>query len=526
MIFAKAFRPAARIIHHLSFIIHHLSFIYVGIIKRQTIQSSIYTYAGVAVGFLTQGWFFPNTFSKAQVGLMALLISLAQVLSQLSNLGLNGAGGRYFPYFRNAEQQHKGYLLITSLTTLAGFSLCVLGLWLARPWVIDFYQAESPLLVEHYYLLIPLTLFTVYFAVFDNYARLLYDPVTGTMLQQFVQRLMILVAGGIYWLGWVTFPQFLGLWLLVFFFQTVLMLFSVARDKALFFSRRFVSVDPELRRNLMRYAALTLTTALSSQIILTIDKVMITSEKGLGATGVYSTASYFAAVIAVPATALYKVSGTLIAESWKSNDLKNIANIYRKSCLNQLIAGCLVFVGVAANLPNVFRFLPDGYEAGYYVILWLGLSKLIDMATGVNGIILNTSRYYTYDSLFFVILTIITYAANKILIPLYGINGAAVGAALATTLYNLARTLFVGFAFKMQPFTWRNLAVVVLAAGVWWLSVQVPYPTATDPKWRVILDLAWRSALITGLFGGLILVLRLSPEINQTVAELRKRFFK
>ena len=473
-----------------------------GIIKRQTIQSSLYTYAGVAVGFMTQGLFFPNLFSKTQVGLLTLLISLSQVLAQFANLGMNGAGGRFFPYFRNADRQHNGYLILTSLTTLAGFSLCVLGLWLARPWFIAGNQGQSALFIDYYYLLIPLTLFTVYFMVFDNYARLLFDPVTGTILQQFVQRLLILLAGVIYWLGWVTFPQFLGLWLLAFFLQTLLMLFSLVRDKALFLNRQFLALEPALRRNLTRYATLTLTTALSSQIILTIDKVMINSKQGLGDTGVYGTASYFAAVIAVPATALYKVSGALIAESWKTNDLENIAKIYRKSCLNQLIAGCLVFVGVAANLPNVFRFLPASYEAGYYVILWLGLGKLIDMATGVNGIILNTSRYYVYDSLFFVVLIFITIAANQYLIPRYGINGAAMGAALATLLYNLVRTLFVGFAFRMQPFTWRNLFVIFLTGIVWWVSVQVSYPAAESPKWRIILDIAWRSALITGLFVG------------------------
>lgn len=495
-----------------------------GIIKRQTIQSSVYTYAGVAVGFLTQGLFFPNLFSKAQVGLLTLLISLAQVLAQFANLGTNGAGGRYFPYFRNPDRQHNGYLFLTSVTTLIGFGLCVLGLWLARPWFIANNGGESALFTDYYYLLIPLTLFTVYFAVFDNYSRLLYNPVTGTVLQQFVQRLLILLAGGIYWLGWVTFPQFLGLWLLAFFLQTVLMLFSVIRDKSLFLHRRFLNLDPELRRNLTRYAALTLTTALSSQIILTIDKVMINSRQGLGDTGVYGTASYFAAVIAVPATALYKVSGALIAESWKTNDLNNIASIYRKSCLNQLIAGCLVFVGVAANLPNVFRFLPPGYEAGYYVILWLGLGKLIDMATGVNGIILNTSRFYTYDSLFFVVLIFITIAANQYLIPRFGINGAAIGAALATFLYNLARTLFVGFAFRMQPFTWRNGLVVLLGAGVWWISVQFPYLAPNATNGLVLVDIAGRSALIMGLFGGAVVGLRLSSDINQTIEQLRKRF--
>ena len=493
-----------------------------GIIKRQTIQSSVYAYAGVVVGFLTQGLFFPNLFSKDQVGLLGLLLSLSVVLGQLANLGVNGAGGRYFPYFRNADRQHNGYLLIAGLTTLIGFGLCVLALWLARPWIVAEYQVQSSLFVQYYYLLIPLTLFTVFFNVFDTYSRLLYDPVTGTLLQQFVLRLLVLLAGAAYYFGWVTFGEFLALWLLAYGLPLVFMIVSVARDQSLFVSRQYVSVEPTLRRGLTRYALITLTTGLSSQVIWMIDKWMINSHSGLADTGIYNTMSNFASVIALPATVLYKVAATTIAESWKTNDRANVLDIYRKSCLNQLIAGCLVFVGVVANLPSVLGFLPAGYEVGYFVIVWLGIGKLIDMATGVNGIILSTSRYYAYDSLFFVALIFVTIAANLYLIPRFGITGAAVGAALATTLYNLVRTVFVGIAFRMQPFSWRNGAVVLVAVAVWWASQQLPYPALGAPVGRVMLDVGLRSALITALFGGLVYGLRLSADVNQLINQVAR----
>lgn len=494
-----------------------------GIIKRQTIQSSVYTYAGVAVGFLTQGLFFPHLFSKAEIGLLTLLVSLSQVLTQASVLGLNSAGGRYFTYFRDADRQHNGYLLISLITMLAGFGISVAGLWLARPLVLAHYGTASPLFVDYYYLLIPLTLFSLLFSVFDNYARLLYNPVTGVLLQQFGLRLLILVAGGAYWLNWLTFDLFMYAWLTAFLLTAVLMIAQVVRENAFFLNHQYVFVPAKLRTDIIRYSVLSLATGLSSQIILTVDKVMISNKLGLDDTGIYGTASYFAAVIAVPATALYKVSGALIADSWKTNDLDNIRMIYRKSCLNQLVAGCLVFVGVAANLPGVFRFLPAGYEAGYYVILWLGLGKLLDMATGVNGMILSTSRYYVYDSLFFIGLIFITIAVNNWLIPQYGITGAAIGAALATGLFNLARTLFVGFAFRMQPFTWHNAAVIALGLVVWWVAVQFPYPAPTVPIWQTLLDMAWRSALITGLFVGGILGLNLSPDASSMAATIWQR---
>ncbi len=495
-----------------------------GIIKRQTIQASVYSYAGVAVGFLTQGLIFPHVFSKAQIGLLALLVALSLVLMQVASLGLNNAGGRYFPYFRNTERQHNGYLTISLLTTLTGFGLCVGLLWLARPWVIAQYGPESPLFVQYYYLLIPLTLFTVFFSVFDNYAKLLYDPVTGTLLQQFVLRLLILAAGGMYWMGWLTFGQFLIGWLGAFLVSTLLMAGSVARGGNLFVDRAYVSVSTELRRNLVRYSSLMIPTALSSQVVLIIDKAMLSADAGLSDTGVYSTASYFAAVIALPATALYKVSATLIAESWKTDDRANILTIYQKSCLNQLLAGCLVFVGVAANLPSLFTLLPPGYEAGYAVILLLGLSKLIDMATGVNGIILATSRFYVFDTILLIGVSVATVLVNLYLIPRYGMNGAAFGAVLATTLYNVVRTGLVWRLFRMQPFSWRNGAVILVAALVWFAASLLPYGSGS--WWRVALDVVLRSGLIAGLFVGIVYALNLSPDANDVLSSLMKRVRK
>ncbi|KAB7732212.1 lipopolysaccharide biosynthesis protein [Rudanella paleaurantiibacter] len=491
-----------------------------GIIKRQTILSSVFAYAGTGVGFITQGLLFPKLLTKDQVGLIAVLLSWSVLLAQFSNLGLNGAGGRFFPYFRDHERQHNGYLLLSMLTTATGVLLCSVVLVAFRDEILNWSSDKSALFTHYYFWLIPLISFLVAFTVFDNYAKLLYDTVPGTIFQQFINRLLMLAAIGAYGLKWLTFRDFMYAWMTSWLIPALLMLGRVVQKHGFGVSPRFFSVSPDLRKQLFQYSALSLLTALSSNIILTIGNIMINADSGLSNAGIYNTASYFGSVIALPAASLYKVAGTIIADAWKRNDPAHIADVYERSCLNQLIIGCLVFVGIAANLPNVFQWLPAGYEAGYYVVLWIGLGKLIDMATGLNGTILATSRYYAYDSAFFIGLIFITIGVNAWLIPRYGINGAAMGAAFVTALFNFVRTVFVWVKFGMQPFSWRNGAVLGVGALVWWLAVQYPYGTGTV---RVITDVALRSALITGVFGSLILVLKLSPDLNQTVAGLRKR---
>jgi O-antigen/teichoic acid export membrane protein len=483
-----------------------------GIIQRQTLRGTAFTYAGIGIGFLIAGILQPNLLTKPQNGLIGLLLSVTVILTQFSGLGINSAGGRYFPYFRDYDRAHNGYLPLALLVTFVGFCISVGVLWWFQPWIVATNVQKSPLFAEYYFLLIPLTFCLLFFNLFDNYAKLLYDPVTGTVLQQFVQRILFLAVLTAYGVGWIGFQTLLGLWLLTFALPLVLMLVSVVQDGHFSLNISGLRLDPMLRREFVRYAGLTLLTGLSSQVILHIDKILVNDALGLSQTGVYTILSNFGAVIAAPATMLYKVSGVIIADSWKRDDRANIADIYRKSCLSQLVAGTLVFVGIMANLPAVFRLLPAGYEAGYWVVFWIGLGKLIDMATGVNGTILNTSSRYAWDSAFFLLMVVATILVTRALIPVYGLNGAALGAALATAGFNLLRTGFVWQVFGLQPFSWRNAVVPLLGLAVWWLATRWPY--ATGPLWQVGLDMAIRSVVVAGLFVGAVRALHLSPDIS------------
>ncbi len=482
-----------------------------GIIRKQTLQSTLFSYAGIVLGFITQGILMPKLMTKDENGLLGLCLANTIILSYIANLGINSAGNRYFTYFRNHDRQHNGFLLLAMVTSVVGFLLSMGLLFALRPFVVAYNSERSSLFVQYYYLLIPLTLFTLVFNVFDNYAKLLYDSVTGTFLKEFGQRFFVMLGVIAYGLHWLTFRQFIVAWLVSYGLQAALMLVKVIRDQNFVSSPSYLRVEPTMRRQLMQYAGLMLLSGLSTQVIQHIDKVMVNNFAGLAATGVYTISAYFGSVIAAPAQALYKVSGVVIADSWKTGDLANIQSIYRKSCLSQLLIGCLVFIGVAANLPSVFTLFLPGYEAGYYVIIWIGLGKLIDMATGVNGTILATSRYYAYDSLFFILLAAGTVMLNLYLIPHYGLTGAAIGGAFATALFNLTRTGFVWAKFGLQPFSWRNGAVLVIGGLVWWAAVQWPYHS--DSFVQMALDIAIRSAGITLLFGGLVYGCRLYKDV-------------
>jgi O-antigen/teichoic acid export membrane protein len=66
------------------------------IIKKQAFLGTIFSYGGVLVGFVSQFFLIPHNISEAENGLLAVLLSYMYVLVQLSSLGFNAAGSRFF----------------------------------------------------------------------------------------------------------------------------------------------------------------------------------------------------------------------------------------------------------------------------------------------------------------------------------------------------------------------------------------------------------------------------------------------
>jgi len=102
--------------------------------------------------------------------------------------------------------------------------------------------------------------------------------------------------------------------------------------------------------------------------------------------------------------------------------------------LDILIVGSFLFLLIWVNLDNIFSLMPGSYSDGRYVFLFLGLARVMDMYSGLNGTILVTSKKYRYDFTFSLMLVALTVASNALLIPRWGMTGAA----LATMITVLA----------------------------------------------------------------------------------------
>lgn len=481
------------------------------VIKKQAFLGTIFSYGGVLVGFVTQFFLIGNYLEPAQNGLLAVLLSYMYVLVQLSALGFNAAGSRFFPHFRNAEKGHNGYLFLGLAIGIVGFILTSTGLFLLKDVIIK-NEEKSTLFADNFYFLLPLTFATLLFNLLDNYAKNLYDTVTGTFLAQFLQRLLQLIVILIFILQIVDFQQFMYLWVLAVSFYVVPMLWKASKLEGFSLKPNFSVMTPAFSKEFGFYSFLTILTGFSSMVILYIDKIMLTGISSLSETGIYNTASFFGSVMGMSLLAVNKAAQPLIADSFAQKDLANINTIYRKSCTTSLIVGCWIFLGIYLNIDNLFLFLKPEYSAGKMVVIIICLGKLFDLATGLNGTILTLSKYYIYDTYIMVGLIVITVSLNYFLIPIYGMNGAAFALAIATVYYNLIRYLVVWWKLGMQPFTFDLIKILAFSSIIWLIIRYLP--NISSNKLWAIGDIAYRSIALTLLYGGIIYWSKISPELN------------
>jgi len=252
-----------------------------------------------------------------------------------------------------------------------------------------------------------------------------------------------------------------------------------------------------------------------------VDQVMISGMLGLHWNGIYTTAFYIAVVIEMPRRALTQITTPLVSRAFDRGDMAEVGTLYKKVSINQMIAGSLLYIGIAANLSSIFRLVPNNevFIQGITVVNVIGIGKLLDMTFSLNGEIIVMSRYFRFNVVSLIILAFLAVLLNLWLIPIYGIDGAAWASAIALFLYNAVKMAFVWIRLGVQPFAWNNVKMLGIGAGV--LTTGLYLPAFSN----VFVDIIVRSALITVLFMGGVLFFRVSNDVNGLLRSVLTRVF-
>ena len=486
-----------------------------GIVQRQGLRNTFISYVGLGIGFVNTTLVLPRLLAPAQLGLTSVLVSLATMGALVSALGFTNTTLRYFPYFRNRETGHSGFLPLLLGLPLALFVLVAAGLWLGRPLVLRWYAHDAALLGPHYGVMLGLALCILLYNLLEAYTKSLFHTSFSSFLTDVLQRLLIVGAAVLFGAGYLSFDGFVLAYLGSYAAIAVLLLgyLAVIGELHLRPTRAVLAVRPV--GELVRFGSFALLGNISGTLLVTIDSLMLGSHSFADA-GIYTIALNISTALAVPFRALYKTAYPLIAEYWKEGATDKMLDFYRRTTRLNTALGTYLALGIGLNLPFIYSLIhrPE-YAAGSVAVLLLLAGRLTDGVTGVNGIIVVTSPRYRYDLLFNVGLSALIIGLNALLIPRLGLTGAALSNALALVSINLIRTWFVWRSFGWQPFDRYIFYIPALAGGAAFVAWALPVPANS---W---LTLLLRGGVLTALYGAGLLVSGWVPEVSALARKLR-----
>jgi O-antigen/teichoic acid export membrane protein len=485
-----------------------------GIVQRQGLRNTFISYVGLGIGFVNTTLVLPRLLAPAQLGLTSVLVSLATMGALVSALGFTNTTLRYFPYFRNRETGHSGFLPLLLGLPLALFVLVAAGLWLGRPLVLRWYAHDAALLGPHYGVMLGLALCILLYNLLEAYTKSLFHSSFSSFLTDVLQRLLIVGAAVLFGAGYLSFDGFVLAYLGSYAAIAVLLLGYLGVIGELHWrpTRAVLAVRPV--GELVRFGSFALLGNISGTLLVTIDSLMLGSHSFADA-GIYTIALNISTALAVPFRALYKTAYPLIAEYWKEGATDKMLDFYRRTTRLNTALGTYLALGIGLNLPFIYSLIhrPE-YATGTLAVLLLLAGRLTDGVTGVNGIIVVTSPRYRYDLLFNVGLSALIIGLNALLIPRLGLTGAALSNALALISINLLRTWFVWRSFGWQPFDKYIFYILALASGAAFVAWALPAPA------NIWLALLLRGGVLTALYGAGLLVSGWVPEVSALAHKL------
>lgn len=493
-----------------------------GIVKKDGLKLAVISYIGVILGYVNKIILFPNFLEADEVGLANIIVSIAAIYAQFSALGIPSTTVKFFPFFRDRERKHHGFLSWGMLFVLIGFLLTTILFIIFRPWVVNHYSANSPLLVEYYYYVIPLGFATVFYNYFEAYLRSNLKTVFPSFVNEILVRVLITISISLYAIGVMDFQQFVIFYVLVNCSIALFVLIYMVKSDFFHFSYQLSYRVKKLAPKMAQYGLYSILSNSGNVLIANVDALMIAAllVNGMANAGIYTTVFFISTVILIPYRSMSKITSTIVADYWKSNDMPSMQSLYKKTTLVNTVMGTFIFIALWINIDNIFSFMPPEYATGKWVFLFVSLGRLFDMITGLNGAILITSPKYKSDLVFTILLLLLTFINNYIFIVTmgWGMNGAAFATMITLFFYNIMRVLFLQYNYKLQPFSYNCLWIILV--GIIALGINYFIPFVYNP----IVDGAIRTSVVGGFFVGIVLLLKMAPDFNDIYFNSKKRF--
>lgn len=477
-----------------------------GVIARQGLKYSIVSYISLILGTVNVLFLYTRFLTEEEIGIQRYIVDFALTVIPFASFGLEALVVRFFPKFKSSENNlHNGFLGFLCCIPIPFILLTTIVISLLPPAAV-----KEPVGVSIMIVLL------IYTKVFTNFCINFNRIVVPNLINNLVVKILSPILAFVYYYHDFPFYVFVYGVVSIYSFTLALLIAYVIFLRQFNLRLRLSYLNKELLYNMFIFQLYGILGRIGTELVNRLDIIMLAILSGLKYTGIYTIALVIARAIDIPKQALNSISLGILNKAFNSKNLEEVKNVYYKSCLVQYIGALFLFTAIWLSIDSLFDFLPDGsqFKEGKYVVFYLGLAKIIDAITGTNNEVIGLSKYFRFNFYIILLLALINFVLNWILIPIYLLQGAAIASMLSVFFYNIGKSAYIYYRYKMNPLTGSYIGL-----GLYTLAVYMGISTLPSTTYP-ILDIFITSSLFSLLYAVYVYMSKISTDINELLNKL------
>lgn len=484
-----------------------------GVVIKQSFLNTLILFFGFAIGGVNVLFLYTHFLTDEYFGLVTFLLSSANIMMPFLIIGMQHTIIRFFPKYQNQEDKDSFLMLTLILPLLVIIPIGTIGVF-SYEFISNLIATKNALIKNYTYLIFLVAIFMGYFEVFYAWSKVQLKSVFGHFIKELFARISVSVLLiGVY-LKWLTPDSFIKAVVLIYALRMIIMFaYSVIIHKP-----KFKFFIPENIKEILSFSVYILVAGSAAGILLEIDKVMIPQIEILKEVAYYSVGIYIASVIAIPTRAMQQITNPIVAQEIHHNNWEEISKLYRQTSINLLIVGGFLFLIINLNINDLYELInkPE-YTKGVLVVIIISFAKIMELSLGVGNAILVNSKYFKIFFYLSIAMALSVIGLNYWLIPVFGINGAALATFIVVFTFTLVKMGIIYKKFKISPFSNKTLLLgfIIISCYLvfyyWTLNINS------------VLNIIVKSIIITLIYLFLITKMKISSDINEQINSIFKQ---
>ncbi len=390
-------------------------------------------------------------------GEFSYLVSFISFFLSLSKLGLNNSALHFMPLYKDDQiKRHQISSLVLMIPVFTSIVIIAFLLFFSES--ISLHILNHPEYRTNFLLLVP----SILILGLQNDMLSLIRGSKRIKEQLYVKNLIVPISKLVLLLVFVMVFQIQNIYSLIipYYIYTIgVLVFLFLRLKA-YGILGPLSFSKAMAKRLLYFSMPLLFSGMVGLISGNIDKFMIGYYMNSSQVGIYRVARQFSDLTTIAYASLITAIPPVISELYHKNKLDELKELYILSTKWVSVFNLLFFGIILLLAPDLMQMVGPEFVAGSSVLVIIGLGQIVNAMTGTAdhiNIMTGHPRYSLYTKLVVMGSNIVL---NGLLIPRYGIVGAAIATMVAISLASILNLLFLYHHMRVQPFTRQYLYIL------------------------------------------------------------------